>query len=177
MAPKAAVAVAVAGVGAILCISSSVAAMMMGDEEEDKTGQVCTPKGTPDANATYKYGANDTCAMSCKTGYVKEDGACVETKLDDKKKKKDSDDEDAAPDAPPSDPYRVEAGIDYPGSDIFHYWPGGAIKATKDVCLDKCTELPACKLVTFNNAETLCWGKSAANNKKTHGDRNNYFKN
>jgi hypothetical protein len=102
---------------------------------------------------------------------------------DDKKKKKDSDDdsgsddEDAAPDAPPPDPYRIEAGIDYPGSDIFHYWPGGAIKATKDVCLDKCTELPACKLVTFNNAETLCWGKSAANNKKTHGDRNNYFKN
>ena len=85
-----------------------------------------------------------------------------------------SDDED---DAPPPDPYRIETGIDYPGSDIFHYWPGGAIKATKDVCLDKCTELPACKLVTFNNAETLCWGKSAANNKKTHGDRNNYFKN
>ena len=102
---------------------------------------------------------------------------------DDKKKKKDSDDdsgsddEDAAPDAPPPDPYRIEAGIDYPGSDIFHYWPGGAIKATKDVCLDKCTELPACKLVTFNNAETLCSGKSAANNTKTHGDRNNYFKN
>jgi len=83
-----------------------------------------------------------------------------------------SDDEDAAP-----DPYRIEAGIDYPGSDLFHYWPGGAIKATKDVCLDKCTDLPTCKLVTFNNAETLCWGKSAANNKKTHDDRNNYFKN
>ena len=102
---------------------------------------------------------------------------------DDKKKKKDSDDdsgsddEDAAPDAPPPDPYRIEAGIDYPGSDIFHYWPGGAIKATKDVCLDKCTELPACKLVTFNNAETLCWGKSVAENKRDHGDRNNYFKN
>jgi hypothetical protein len=76
-----------------------------------------------------------------------------------------------------ADPYRIETGIDYPGSDIFHYWPGGAIKATKDVCLDKCTELPNCKLVTFNNIHSLCWGKSAANNKRKHGDRNNYFKN
>jgi hypothetical protein len=109
-------------------------------------------------------------------GKEKEDPV-VATKDADSDDDSGSDDEDAAPDAPPPDPYRIEAGIDYPGSDIFHYWPGGAIKATKDVCLDKCTELPACKLVTFNNAETLCWGKSAANNKKTHGDRNNYFKN
>jgi hypothetical protein len=87
-------------------------------------------------------------------------------------------DEDAAPDPPPpSDSYRIEVGIDYPGSDIFYYSPDGDIKATKDVCLDKCTDLPACKLVTFNNAETLCWGKSVAENKRDHGDRNNYFKN
>ena len=67
------------GVGVmVMCSSSLAAAFMMGGEEEDKTGQVCTPEGTPDANATYKYGANDTCVMSCKTGYVKEDGACVE---------------------------------------------------------------------------------------------------
>jgi hypothetical protein len=72
-------AIAVAGVGLmVVCSSSLAAAMMMGREEEDKTGTVCTPEGTPDANATYKYGTNDACVMTCNTGYVKEDGACVE---------------------------------------------------------------------------------------------------
>ena len=83
---------------------------------------------------------------------------------------------DEAKAAPPPKPYTIEVGIDYPGSDIFYYSPDGAIKATKDVCLDKCTDLPACKLVTFNNAETHCWGKYAAENKRDHNDRNNYFK-
>jgi hypothetical protein len=67
----------IAGLG-MICLSSSVGAALMMGEEEDKTGTVCTPEGTPDPNATYKYGANDACVMSCKTGYVKEDGACVE---------------------------------------------------------------------------------------------------
>lgn len=84
------------------------------------------------------------------------------------------------PPAPPPEPYadwRVEEGIDYPGNDIFHYWPGHATtKASKEVCLDKCKEMSNCKLVTFNNDKTLCWGKSTAANKMTHGDRNNYFK-
>jgi hypothetical protein len=72
-------AIAIAGVGLMVVCSSSLAAvMMMGGEEEDKTGTVCTPEGTPDPNATYKYGANDACVMTCKTGYVMEDGACVE---------------------------------------------------------------------------------------------------
>jgi hypothetical protein len=71
-------AIAVAGVGLMVVCSSSLAAVMMMGGEEDKTGTVCTPEGTPDPNATYKYGANDACVMSCKTGYVKEDGACVE---------------------------------------------------------------------------------------------------
>ena len=80
----------------------------------------------------------------------------------------------------PPEPYadwRVEEGIDYPGNDIFHYWPGHATtKASKEVCLDKCKEMSNCKLVTFNNDKTLCWGKSTAANKRGHGDRNNYFK-
>jgi hypothetical protein len=68
-------------IGGMMCLSSSVgAALMMGGGEEDKTGTVCTPEGTPDPNATYKYGANDACVMTCKTGYIKEDGACVEEK-------------------------------------------------------------------------------------------------
>ena len=68
----------IAGLG-VMCLSSSVgAAVMFMGGEEDKTGTVCTPEGTPDPNATYKYGADDACVMTCKTGYVKEDGACVE---------------------------------------------------------------------------------------------------
>ena len=82
--------------------------------------------------------------------------------------------------ATPPEPYadwRVEEGIDYPGNDIFHYWPGHATtKASKEVCLDKCKEMSNCKLVTFNNDKTLCWGKSTAANKREHGHRNNYFK-
>jgi hypothetical protein len=73
--------------------------------------------------------------------------------------------------------WRVEDHIDYPGNDIFHYWPGHATtKASKEVCLTKCKEMSNCKLVTFNNDKTLCWGKSTAANKRAHGDRNNYFK-
>jgi hypothetical protein len=67
----------IAGLG-MICLSSSVgAAMMMGGGEEE--GAVCTPEGTKDPNATYKYDAGGDCAMTCKTGYTKEDGACVET--------------------------------------------------------------------------------------------------
>ena len=82
--------------------------------------------------------------------------------------------------ATPPEPYAdwtVEDHIDYPGNDIFHYWPGHATtKASKEVCLDKCKEMSNCKLVTFNNDKTLCWGKSKAENKMAHGDRFNYFK-
>ena len=84
------------------------------------------------------------------------------------------------PPPPPTEPFAdwtVEEGIDYPGNDIFHYWPGHATtKASKEVCLTKCKEMSNCKLVTFNNDKTLCWGKSTAANKRAHGDRNNYFK-
>ena len=62
----------------MVCCSSSVAAVMMGGDGESNVGKVCTPHGTPDPNATYKYGANDVCLMTCKTGYEKKDGACVE---------------------------------------------------------------------------------------------------
>jgi len=62
----------------ICCSASSAAAVMMGGDDESNVGKVCTPQGTPDPNATYKYGANDACLMTCKTGYKKEDGACVE---------------------------------------------------------------------------------------------------
>ena len=86
----------------------------------------------------------------------------------------------AAPDSStPPEPYadwRVEEGIDYPYNYIFHYHTNSTIKASKEVCLDKCEEMSNCKLVTFNNDKTLCWGKSKAENKREHGDRNNYFK-
>jgi hypothetical protein len=49
--------------------------MMGGGKEE---GAVCTPEGTPDPNATYKYDADGDCVMTCKSGYLKEDGVCVE---------------------------------------------------------------------------------------------------
>lgn len=87
-----------------------------------------------------------------------------------------SGDSPALPPEPFAD-WTVEEGIDYPGNDIFHYWPGHATtKASKEVCLTKCKEMSNCKLVTFNNDKTLCWGKSTAANKRAHGDRNNYFK-
>jgi hypothetical protein len=70
--------IAVGALGVVVCCSSSVAAVMMGGDGESNVGKVCTPQGTPDPNATYKYGANDACVMTCKTGYKKEDGACVE---------------------------------------------------------------------------------------------------
>jgi hypothetical protein len=64
-------------IGGMLCLSSSVgAALMMGGGKEE--GAVCTPEGTKDPNATYKYDADGDCAMTCKTGFTKEDGACVE---------------------------------------------------------------------------------------------------
>jgi hypothetical protein len=69
-----------------------------------------------------------------------------------------------------------EEGVDYPGNDIFHYHPNSTITASKEVCLDKCEEMSNCKLVTFNNDKTLCWGKTEAENKRDHSDRNNYFK-
>src|SRR6056300_632264 len=47
-------------------------------DDGSNVGKVCTPQGTPDPNATYKYGSNDACVMTCKTGYKKKDGACVE---------------------------------------------------------------------------------------------------
>lgn len=80
---------------------------------------------------------------------------------------------------PPPEPFAdwtVEEGIDYPGNDIFHYHPNSTTKSSKEVCLTKCKEMSNCKLVTFNNDKTLCWGKSTAANKREHGDRNNYFK-
>jgi hypothetical protein len=80
---------------------------------------------------------------------------------------------------PPTDPFAdwtVEDHIDYPYNDIFHYHPNSTIKSSKEVCLTKCKEMSNCKLVTFNNDKTLCWGKSKAENKMAHGDRFNYFK-
>ena len=73
--------IAVGALGVVVCCSSSVAAVMMGGDGESNVGKVCTPQGTPDPNATYKYGANDACVMTCKTGYEKKDGACVEKTL------------------------------------------------------------------------------------------------
>ena len=162
-----------AGVGLlVVCCSSSSAFMMMGSEDP------VVPK-TPTKKSPEQIEADEAkaalAALKADPDATPDEITAAQTAADNAQT---AAGEGAAPDPPPpSDSYRIEVGIDYPGSDIFYYSPDGDIKATKDVCLDKCTDLPACKLVTFNNAETLCWGKSAANNKKTHGDRNNYFKN
>src|SRR6056300_1584847 len=83
---------------------------------------------------------------------------------------------EASPVASPAAKWRVEERIDYPGNDIFHYHPKSKPVANERVCLDKCMSMNNCKLVTFNKAKTLCWGKKAAANRKNHGDRFNYFK-
>ena len=101
-------------------------------------------------------------------------GGNEETKPVATKSAESSDDSGDSPE--PYADWTVENGVDYPGSDIFHYHPNSDIKASKDVCLDKCEEMSNCKLVTFNNEKTLCWGKTKAKNKRDHGDRNNYFK-
>jgi len=82
----------------------------------------------------------------------------------------------AGPPPVPWSDWRIENGIDYPGNDLFHYHPNSTPIGEKSVCLEKCKELSNCKLVTFNNTETLCWGKSQAQNQRPHGDRNNYYK-
>jgi hypothetical protein len=75
---------AIIGVGVLflmLIVIGVVVYFTMGGDGESNVGKVCTPQGTPDPNATYKYGANDVCLMTCKTGYEKKDGACVEKTL------------------------------------------------------------------------------------------------
>ena len=66
----------IGGVVLLLCSSSSGAAalMMSGTPEE---GAVCTPEGTPDTNATYKYDADGKCVKTCKTGYNDKNGVCT----------------------------------------------------------------------------------------------------
>jgi hypothetical protein len=61
----------------MVCSSSSAAMLMMGGGPE--VGAVCTPEGTKDANATYKYNADGKCTMYCKTGYKNESGTCVKS--------------------------------------------------------------------------------------------------
>jgi hypothetical protein len=105
----------IAGLG-VMCLSSSVgAALMMGGGKEE--GAVCTPEGTKDPNATYKYDADGDCVMTCKTGYTKEDGACVEGE----------DDDAPTPDLMLDDkkPYAYEAGKLYActsGKDVGCLW-------------------------------------------------------
>lgn len=69
---------AIIGVVVLMMCSSSAGAaiLMMGSSPE--VGAVCTPEGTPDANATYKYGADGACVMTCKSGYTKDGDTCVE---------------------------------------------------------------------------------------------------
>lgn len=142
-----------AGVGLLLvcCSSSSFAASMMGGSGDSGSGDSGSGDSGSGDSSSGDSGSGDSGSGDSPT-----------------------------PPAPPPEPYadwRVEEGIDYPGNDIFHYWPGHATtKASKEVCLDKCKEMSNCKLVTFNNDKTLCWGKSTAANKRAHGDRNNYFK-
>ena len=168
-----------AGVGLLMvCCSSLSAFTMMGDDDDkkkkkDDDSDSDVPKTPEQIKADEAKAALDT--LKADPDATPDEITAAQTAADNAQT---AAGEGAAPDPPPpSDSYRIEVGIDYPGSDIFYYSPDGDIKATKDVCLDKCTDLPACKLVTFNNAETLCWGKSVAENKRDHGNRNNYFKN
>ena len=163
------------GLLCICSISSSIATTMMGDGET--TDPVVPKKPAPAKKTPEQIKADEAKAA---LDALKADPDATEKEIADAQAEADDAQAEAGADnaqaAPPPKPYTIEVGIDYPGSDIFHYSPDGAIKATKDVCLDKCTDLPACKLVTFNNAETQCWGKYAAENKRDHNDRNNYFK-
>ena len=155
----------------ILClcsISSSIAASMMGYGE---TTDPVVPKTPEQIKADEAKAARD--ALKAMPDATEDEITDAQAEADDAQAEAGADNAQAAP---PPKTYTREVGIDYPVSDIFYYSPDGAIKATKDVCLEKCTDLPACKLVTFNNAETHCWGKYAAENKRDHNDRNNYFK-
>lgn len=82
----------------------------------------------------------------------------------------------AAPAAPQPLVWRKDPGVDYAGHDLFHYHARSTPIATEKVCLDKCIEMPNCKFVHFDNAKTLCWGKSDAGPKRTDGGRTNYWK-
>jgi len=70
---------AIGVVGLLLCSSSSgasAAALMMGGKTPE-AGTVCTPEGTPDSNATYKYDADGKCIMTCNKGYNDKSGVCT----------------------------------------------------------------------------------------------------
>jgi hypothetical protein len=71
---------AIGVVGLLLCSSSSgaaAAALMMGGKTPE-AGTVCTPEGTPDSNATYKYDADGKCIMTCNKGYNDKNGVCTQ---------------------------------------------------------------------------------------------------
>ena len=70
---------AIIGVVVIMMMSSSVGAVALTMGSSPEEGTVCTPKGTKDTNATYKYDADGECAMTCNTGYKNESGKCVES--------------------------------------------------------------------------------------------------
>ena len=77
--------------------------------------------------------------------------------------------------------WTIEDNTDYaaipgtPTNNLFHYHTTSNPKASEVVCLEKCKNTPNCKLVTFNKAKTLCWGKNNALSKQSHTDRISYF--
>lgn len=62
-----------------LCSSSSAGAafLMKGGEKKPVAGTVCTPEGTPDSNATYKYDSGGKCVMTCNKQYNNKNGVCT----------------------------------------------------------------------------------------------------
>jgi hypothetical protein len=69
---------AIGVVGLLLCSSSSgAAALIMMGGKTPEAGTVCTPEGTPDSNATYKYDADGKCIMTCNKGYNDKGGVCT----------------------------------------------------------------------------------------------------
>ena len=133
---------AIIGVVVLMMMSSSVGAvaLMMGGSPEE--GTVCTPEGTKDANATYKYDADGECAMTCNTGYKNESGKCVES----------------TPPPPPPPPPPPDFIIHETGDRVM-----GDLLRTGNQTLDQCKAL--CKAnndcigISYNESEKICYQK------------------
>jgi hypothetical protein len=133
---------AIIGVVVIMMMSSSASAMlMMGSSPEE--GTVCTPEGTKDTNATYKYDAQGKCAMTCNTGYKNESGKCVEST------------------PPPPPKYQKYPDHDFTGGDISCE---GGVEAT--ACEAKCDANDKCVSYIHTANDKLCCIKHGTPNYK-----------
>ena len=65
--------------------------------------------------------------------------------------------------------WRLEENTNYTYNDVFN------MRGSKEACLERCEEMPTCKLVVISSNNN-CWGKSAAENKTNGPGNNTYFK-